>query len=103
MKNNSEFDNFNSAMQTILRADPKAVKQAMEKEHQAQAATRKAKGEKKRGRKPTRKSVNASGWRAVDRALEVAGELSQSFPPLSVSPVPAVAQIGLLSRDEENR
>lgn len=103
MKTSREYRDFNSAMQTILRADPKAVKEAMEREKKANEEQRKAKGEKKRGRKPKRKAVNAGGWRAVDRALQVAGELSQSFPPLSVSPVPAVAQIGLLSRDEENR
>lgn len=51
MKNHSELDNFNSAMDTILRADPKAVKEAMEKEHKEQERQRAAKGEHKRGRK----------------------------------------------------
>lgn len=51
MKRSEEFDNFNSAMQTILRADPKAVKEAMEREHRAREQERAAKGEHKRGRK----------------------------------------------------
>lgn len=46
-----EFRAFNRAMTKILRADPKAVKEAMAKESEAQAAERKAKGERKRGRK----------------------------------------------------
>jgi protein subunit release factor B len=40
---NSEFQNFNSAMSKILRADPKAVKEAMEKQQQENAEKRKAK------------------------------------------------------------
>lgn len=40
MKSNPEFDNFNSAMDTILKADPKAVKEAMEAEKQANAEKR---------------------------------------------------------------
>jgi hypothetical protein len=43
MKKNPEYDNFNSAMDTILRADPKAVKEAMEPEKQANAEKRKTK------------------------------------------------------------
>lgn len=62
--NNQEFDNFNSAMQTILRADPKAVKEAMEREKQENAAMREAKGEQKRGRKPKAKSIASSSGRA---------------------------------------
>lgn len=62
---NPEFDNFNSAMQTILRADPKAVKEAMEKESQAQAAERKARGERKRGRKKAAKKRPSPSVRAV--------------------------------------
>jgi hypothetical protein len=37
MKPNLEFDKFNSAMDTILKADPKAVKEAMEAEKEANA------------------------------------------------------------------
>jgi len=51
MAHNPEFENFNTAMDTILRADPKAVKAAMEAETLANAEERKAKGEKKRGKK----------------------------------------------------
>jgi hypothetical protein len=40
MKPSSEFSNFNTAMDTILRADPKAVKEAMEREKQDNAARR---------------------------------------------------------------
>jgi hypothetical protein len=39
-------------MGTILKADPKAVKAAVDAEIQAHTAERKAKGERKRGRKP---------------------------------------------------
>jgi hypothetical protein len=38
-------------MTTILRADPKAVKAAMETEKRVNTAEREAKGERKRGRK----------------------------------------------------
>lgn len=40
---NKEFQKFDQAMNTILRADPKAVKQAMEAEKNANAEKRKAK------------------------------------------------------------
>ena len=43
MKTNPEYEQFNSAMGTILRADPKAVKTAMEAEKRANAIKRKAK------------------------------------------------------------
>ncbi len=43
MKQNPEYDAFNNAMDTILRADPKAVKEAMEAEKKANAEKRKAK------------------------------------------------------------
>jgi hypothetical protein len=39
MKPNLEFDKCNSAMDTILKADPKAVKEAMEAEKEANAKT----------------------------------------------------------------
>jgi hypothetical protein len=41
--NNNEFQKFDQTMKTILRADPKAVKAAMEAEKQANAKKRKAK------------------------------------------------------------
>jgi hypothetical protein len=42
-KRNPEFENFNSAMDSLLRADPKAVKEEMEAEKLANAKKRKAK------------------------------------------------------------
>jgi hypothetical protein len=39
----TEYDQFNSAMDTILKADPKAVKSAMEVERQQREIQRKAK------------------------------------------------------------
>jgi hypothetical protein len=39
----SEIERFEKAMDAILRADPKAVKEAMEAEKQANAEKRKAK------------------------------------------------------------
>jgi hypothetical protein len=55
MKTTPEFDAFNRAMGQILRADPTAVKEVMEREKQENAATRKATGQLKRGRKPKAK------------------------------------------------
>jgi hypothetical protein len=51
MKTSPEFEQFNHAIDTILRADPKAVKEAMETEARAHAGEREAKGERKRGKK----------------------------------------------------
>jgi uncharacterized membrane protein YukC len=55
MERSKEFDDFNSAMDAILRADPKAVKESMDAEHKANAKMREEKGQRKRGRplKPT--------------------------------------------------
>ena len=39
----SEYENFNEAMGTILKADPKVVKRAMEDEKHANAEKRKSK------------------------------------------------------------
>ena len=47
-----EYAKFNEAMATILRADPRAVREAMEREKQENAEMRGVKGERKRGRKP---------------------------------------------------
>lgn len=55
---NQERKAFDAAMEKILRADPKAVKEAMEREKHENAEMREAKGERKRGRKP--KSTSAS-------------------------------------------
>jgi hypothetical protein len=51
----NEFDSFNSAMDTILRTDPKAVKEAMEAEIEATKRERQARGELKRGKPGDRK------------------------------------------------
>jgi hypothetical protein len=58
MKSNQEFDNFNSAMDAILRADPKAVKEAVDTEIKAHTAEREARGKHKRGRKPKNSGRN---------------------------------------------
>lgn len=55
---NTEFAKFDKAMSAILRADPKAVKAAVDAEIDAHTAERKAKGERKRGRKPKATSVS---------------------------------------------
>ena len=49
-KKASEFDSFNSAMDTILKADPKAVKEQMEAEKKANAEKRKTKKSSASGR-----------------------------------------------------
>lgn len=46
-----DYENFNKAMDTLLRADPKAVKAEMEREQREHAKERAGKGEKKRGKK----------------------------------------------------
>jgi hypothetical protein len=43
MRQSKEFQKFNQAMETILQADPKAVKAAMEAEKKANAEKRKTK------------------------------------------------------------
>jgi hypothetical protein len=43
MKSNPNWNAFNSAMDRILKADPKAVKDAMEADKQANAEKRKTK------------------------------------------------------------
>ena len=48
---NPEYEKFSTAMDAILRADPKAVKEAMEAEARIHAEERAAKGERKRGKK----------------------------------------------------
>jgi hypothetical protein len=52
MKTNPEYEQFNRTMDSILRADPKAVKAAVDEEVQTNTAEREARGERKRGRKP---------------------------------------------------
>lgn len=50
MRFNPEFDKFNTAMDTILQADPSKVKAEMEAEKQKREEQRKIKGERKGGR-----------------------------------------------------
>lgn len=57
MNRSKELADFDCAMDAILRADPKAVKEAMEKESLEQAKDRSARGERKRGRKPPARFV----------------------------------------------
>jgi hypothetical protein len=49
MKANREFEEFNIAMDKIIRADPKVVKAAMEAEKEANAKKRRAKASAKKG------------------------------------------------------
>jgi len=60
MKSNPEYEKFNKAMDTILRADPKAVKAAMEADKQERALEVERTGKRGRGRPASRVSaVNA--------------------------------------------
>jgi hypothetical protein len=54
----NDYANFNNAINAILRADPAQVKEAVDAEIQANTVAREAKGERKRGRKSTRKEGN---------------------------------------------
>lgn len=65
MKMMSQHDHFNSAMETILRADPRAVKAAVDAEIQSHTEGRKARGERKRGRKPKEKCSILTSDRAL--------------------------------------
>jgi hypothetical protein len=58
----TEKQAFDQAMTTILRADPTAVKAAVDAEIQGNTAEREARGEKKRGRKP--KSISSAFFHA---------------------------------------
>lgn len=49
---NTEFNNFDKAMQTILRADPKAVKAAMEAEKNERQIRAELTGKRGPGRPP---------------------------------------------------
>jgi hypothetical protein len=55
-----DFNEFDKAMRTILRADPKAIRDAVDAEIRANTAARRAKGEHKRGRKKRKVSPPAS-------------------------------------------
>ena len=74
----SEFENFNTAMDAILRADPKAVKASIDAESQAHAEERIQRGENKRGRKPgLRKSSRIN--ELVLRSDQVSQAISQAL------------------------
>jgi hypothetical protein len=59
----TDHQKFENAMKSILKADPKAVKAAIDADIQVHTAEREARGESKRGRKPkiTSASDHASG------------------------------------------
>jgi hypothetical protein len=61
---NPEYEQFNRTMDAILRADPAAVKAAVDAEIKESTAEREAKGQKKRGRKP---NASALGHASTDR------------------------------------
>lgn len=59
-KESSQYKAFNTAMDTILRADLTQVKASVDAEIEASKREREARGERKRGRK-TKISPSASG------------------------------------------
>ena len=63
-KTAKEFKRFDDAMKTILRADPKQVKEAVEVEIQINTAEREARGEHKRGKKPKKQATSSASVRA---------------------------------------
>lgn len=65
-KKNSEHAKFNQAMATILRANPREVKAAVDAEIQAHTVEREARGERKRGRKPNTISASVLASDAKD-------------------------------------
>ena len=60
MRTSNEYQNFNRAMDTILKADPAKVKAAVDAQVEANTAEREARGERKRGRK-AKNRPSASG------------------------------------------
>jgi hypothetical protein len=60
-KGYSEFEKFNSAMDKILKANPTYVREAIEAGKKANTVERKARGERKRGRKAKTKKDGQSG------------------------------------------
>jgi hypothetical protein len=59
MKTNPEYDTFSKAMDTVLRADPQAVKAAMDAEKRGRATEAERTGKRGRGRPP--KHPSSSG------------------------------------------
>ncbi len=52
MGRNKQFEKFDDAMTTILKADPKAVKEAMDAEKQEHERTGKKRGPKPKAKTP---------------------------------------------------
>lgn len=66
MKNPLEFETFSDAMNTILRADPKAVKAAMEAEKHERALETERTGKRGRGRPPKHPSASSRASSETD-------------------------------------
>jgi hypothetical protein len=60
MKKTAEYETFNSAMNNILRADPNAVKAAMEAEKREREEEARRTGKRGRGRPPKRPRASSS-------------------------------------------
>jgi hypothetical protein len=56
MKSNPEYDTFSKAMDTILKADPEAVKAAIEAEKSERKMEAQRTGKRGRGRPPKKSS-----------------------------------------------
>ncbi len=59
-KANTEYDTFSSAMDTILKADPEAVKAAMDAEKREREEEQRRTGKRGRGRPPKQSPPSAS-------------------------------------------
>jgi hypothetical protein len=59
MKNNPQYEAFSGAMNTLLRADPKQVKAAMEADKRERAEESKVTGKRGRGRPPKQSSASS--------------------------------------------
>jgi hypothetical protein len=57
---NPEYEKFSKAMDTILKADPKAVKAAMEEEKRERELEQRRTGKRGRGRPPKQTPPSAS-------------------------------------------
>ncbi len=58
-KANTEYDTFSSAMDTILKADPEAVKAAMDAEKREREEEQRRTGKRGRGRPPKQSPPSA--------------------------------------------
>jgi hypothetical protein len=66
LKATPEYKHFSEAMNTILRADPKAIKAAMEAEKQERAMEAERTGKRGRGRPPKRPSASSRASSGTD-------------------------------------